>query len=207
MMELYESSISGNSHKARMLLSFLNLKYESVSIDLKVREQKTDEFLKKNPFGQVPVLKDKDAVIRDSHAILIYLALEYGKKEDWFPSSSVEAAHVMQWLSTSANEVSRGPAALRAHHKFGRTINLEDATSVTSNLLKILEDQLKHGPWLIGNKITIADIAIYPYIALAHEGKVDLTPFPKILDWLKRIEKLPGFVSMDGIESNKKILD
>ncbi|TGL95164.1 glutathione S-transferase [Leptospira barantonii] len=199
MIELFESSISGNSHKVRMLLSFLNLKYESISIDLKEREQKTEDFLKKNPFGQVPVLKDKDAVIRDSHAILLYLALEYGKKEEWFPSSAVNAAKVMQWLATSANEVGRGPAALRAHYKFGRPINLEEATSITNDLLKILENQFTESLWLVGNKITIADVALYPYIALANEGNVDLKPYTNIRAWLKRIEELPGFVTMVGI--------
>ncbi|MCG6168105.1 glutathione S-transferase family protein [Leptospira sanjuanensis] len=200
MIELFESAISGNSHKVRMLLSFLNLKYESVSIDLKGKEQKSEGFLKKNPFGQVPVLKDKEVIVRDSHAILVYLALEYGKKEDWFPGSSFEAAKVIQWISTSANEVGRGPAALRAHHKFGRKIDENEALSVTNDLLRILENQLEQDPWLIGDKITIADIALYPYIALAHEGKIDLKPYEKIRAWLKRIESLPGYVSMEGIE-------
>lgn len=199
MIELFESSISGNSHKVRMLLSFLNLKYESISIDLKEREQKTEDFLKKNPFGQVPVLKDKDEVIRDSHAILLYLALEYGKKEEWFPSSPVNAAKVMQWLATSANEVGRGPAALRAHYKFGRKINVEEATSVANDLLKILENLLKESSWLSGDTITIADVALYPYIALAPEGNIDLKPYTNIRAWLKRIEALPGFVTMVGI--------
>lgn len=199
MIELFESSISGNSHKVRMLLSFLNLKYESISIDLKEREQKTEDFLEKNPFGQVPVLKDKDEVIRDSHAILLYLALEYGKKGEWFPSSPVNAAKVMQWLATSANEVGRGPAALRAHYKFGRKINVEEATSVANDLLKILENQLKETSWLSGDTITIADVALYPYIALAPEGNIDLKPYTNIRAWLKRIEALPGFVTMVGI--------
>lgn len=94
----------------------------------------------------------------------------------------------------------RGPAALRAHHKFGRKIDENEALSVTNDLLRILENQLEQDPWLIGDKITIADIALYPYIALAHEGKIDLKPYEKIRAWLKRIESLPGYVSMEGIE-------
>ncbi|GGY83229.1 glutathione S-transferase [Cellvibrio zantedeschiae] len=199
MIELYEFDISGNCHKVRLLLSLLNISYQSIELNRTEREQKSAEFLAKNSFGQVPVLKDGDLIIRDSQAILVYLARAYGE-EKWFPNDAVQAAEITQWLSTAANEIAHGPAALRAHHKLGRAINLEAANQITQNLLNILEAQLAHKDWLATDNLTIADIAVYPYIALANEGKVDLADFPAIRKWLGRIEKLDGFVSMAGIE-------
>ncbi|MBM9502240.1 glutathione S-transferase N-terminal domain-containing protein [Leptospira sp. 201903071] len=201
-MELFEFAVSGNCHKVRMLLSMLNLEYTSRIVNGAEREQKSENFLTMNPFGQVPVLKDKEVVIRDSQAILVYLAIEYGK-EEWFPISGIGSAKVMEWLSTAANEVARGPAALRSHYKFGRPLNLEEATAISNQLLHLLEIHLEKNFWLVDKKPTIADLAMYPYIALAPEAKIDLKPYDKIRQWLQRVESLPGYVSMPGIELQK----
>ena len=198
MIELFEFGLSGNCHKVRMMLSLLRLDYKSHAVNGAEREQKNAEFLSMNPFGQVPVLKDGDTVIRDSQAILVYLARAYGD-DHWFPADPIKAAEVTAWLSTAANEVVRGPNALRLHYKFGRTINLDEATSTTANLLSVLNQHLAHHDWLATEMISIADIAMYPYIALAHEGSVDLSPFLSVENWLGRIEMLNWFVSMPGI--------
>jgi glutathione S-transferase len=202
MIELFEFGLSGNCHKIRMMLSLLGLEYKSHAVNGAEREQKSADYLAMNPFGQVPVLKDGEKIIRDSQAILVYLARAYGA-EDWFPTDAAKAAEITAWLSTAANEVARGPNALRLHHKFGRAINVEEATSVTENLLKVLNQHLEHREWLANNTITIADIAVYPYIALANEGKVDLTPYIHVENWLGRIEMLSGFVAMPGIQLRK----
>jgi glutathione S-transferase len=199
MIELFEFGLSGNCHKIRMMLSLLGLEYKSHAVNSAEREQKSAEYLAMNPFGQVPVLKDGEKIIRDSQAILVYLARAYGA-EDWFPTEAAKAAEVAAWLSTAANEVVRGPNALRLHHKFGRAINVEEATTITENLLKVLNQQLAHREWLATNTITIADIAVYPYIALVNEGKVDLAPYIHVENWLGRIEMLSGFVAMPGIQ-------
>lgn len=199
MIELYEFPLSGNSHKARLMLSLLGLQYQSHVVNGAAREQKTEAFLALNPFGQVPVLKDGDVVVRDSQAILVYLARAYGA-EHWLPTEASQMAAVAGWLSTAANEVSRGPGDLRAHFLLGRDINVENARAVTGNLLAILDTRLKQNLWLATENVTIADIAVYPYIALAHQGKTDLAAFPAISQWMQRIEKLPGYVAMPGIQ-------
>lgn len=198
MIELFEFGLSGNCHKIRLMLSLLRLEYKSHLVNGSTREQKSEEFLSLNPFGQVPVLKDGDTIIRDSQAILVYLARAYGD-DHWFPADPTQAAQVAAWISTAANEVTRGPNALRLHHKFGRAINLDEATAITNNLLAILNQRLEHHDWLATDTVTIADIAIYPYIALANEGYVDLAPFLHVENWLGRIEMLSWFVSMPGI--------
>ncbi|MDD2932831.1 MAG: glutathione S-transferase N-terminal domain-containing protein [Methylotenera sp.] len=198
MIELYEFALSGNCHKVRLMLSFLELNYTSIAVNGSVREHKSSEFLAMNPLGQLPILKDKDIVIRDSQAILIYLAHHYGG-ELWWPQDSEALAKISAWLFTVSNEIARGPNALRLHHKFGRKINIEDAMAVTETILNIMEDYLSNHDWIALDVPTIADVALYPYIALAHEGKVDLSHFSSTVAWLARFKALPGYVSMPGM--------
>lgn len=194
-MELFEFAMSGNCYKVRLMLSLLNLKYESYLVNGSELEQKSEAFLAKNPFGQVPVLKDGNVILRDSQGILVYLARVYGEAH-WFPNDPAKAAEVVAWLSTAANEVSRGPGALRAHYLFGRSINLEETKSVTENLLSILDNRLTRYDWLVTDSVTIADIAVYPYIALSNQGKVDLYQYSNIRKWLNSIERLPRYLPM-----------
>lgn len=194
-MELFEIAPSGHCHKIRLFLSLLQVPYQSVQVDVANLQQKSAPFLKMNPLGQVPVLKDGETVVWDSQAILVYLARQYAAPS-WLPLDAVGLSRVMEWLSTAANEVARGPSTLRVHYKFGRAIAMEDAQQVTTVALQILEQHLKSADWLAAEHITIADIAIYPYIALAPEGKVDLTPYPSICLWLSRIQALPNYVGM-----------
>ena len=107
----------------------------------------------------------------------------------------------MAWLSTAANEVARGPNDLRLHYKFGRQLDLAAARQTCERLYGIVEQQLLASGWLVGDHITIADIAVYPYIALSPEGQIDLTPYPGLRQWLERIQALPGYVGMPGMYS------
>jgi len=197
-MELFEIAPSGNCHKIRLFLSLLQVPYQSVQVDVAKLEQKSEPFLKMNPFGHVPVLKDGASVVWDSQAILIYLARQYATPP-WLPLDAVGMARVMEWLSTAANEVAHGPSALRVHYKFGLAIAMEQAQQLTAAVMKILEQHLKAEDWLAADHITIADIAVYPYIALAPEGKIDLTPYPAICQWLGRIQALPNYVGMPNM--------
>ncbi len=198
MISLYEFALSGNCHKVRLMLALLGQDYRSVLVNGQQKEHKSAEFLSKNPFGQVPVLQDGDTVIRDSQAILVYLARTYGA-ENWLPQAPAAMAEVIAWLSTAANEVSRGPSALRSHHKFGRAINPLEAEIICDSLLDVLQSQLSRQDWLVGAQVSIADIAMYPYIALAPEGEVDLSGYPAVTAWLSRIQALPGYVGMPGM--------
>jgi glutathione S-transferase len=198
MITLYEFAFSGNCHKVRLMMSLLNIDYKSIPVNANEKEHKSETFLKMNPFGQVPVLTDGDATIRDSQAVLIYLARKYGN-EQWLPIDPVKLAQVNAWLSVAANELFNGPALLRVHHKFGRTIDVETSKRITADLLDIIQQRFANNPWLACEHITIADIAIYPYIALAPEGKIDLNLYPAVTAWLSRIQALPGYVGMPGM--------
>jgi glutathione S-transferase len=191
-MKLYHHPLSGHAHRARLFLSLLDLPHELVEVDLASGAHKKPEFLALNPFGQVPVLEDEGVVIADSNAILVYLAKKAGRN-DWLPEDAVDAAAVQRWLSVAAGEIAYGPAAARLITVFGAKFNPEEVIGRAHTILGRLESRLSQSDWLVGNGPTIADIAIYSYVARAPEGNVDLSSYPAVNRFLRRIEALPGF--------------
>ncbi len=198
-MKLYESAVSGNSFKVRLFLSLLGREFESVPVNLAAGESRTADFLRLNPRGQIPVLVDGPATVWDSQAILVYLARRYAD-ESWLPLEPLAMAQVMQWLAVSENELLFGLARARAVKRFGRPWDFEQCQTYGRTGLALLERHLGHAQWLAGAAPTIADLASYPYVALAPEGEISLTPYPNVLAWLGRVQSLPGYVSMEGIE-------
>ena len=200
MITLYGHEISGNSYKARLLLSLLNLEYEWVRVDLMKGEHKSPEYLAKNPFGQVPFLVDGEVQLADAQAILVYLARQYGG-EKWLPLDALSLAQIIRWLSTAAGEVRQGPENARLYYLFGAgtNINIERATQKSTFILTQLDQHLSDRTWLEFDHPTIADVAIYPYIALARDGKIDLDAYPHVLNWIERVKQLPGYIPMTGI--------
>jgi glutathione S-transferase len=201
MIKLYEVALSGNCHKARMLLSILGMPYESVGVNLAVGEQRTPQFLAISPFGQVPVLVDVDVAVRDSQAILVYLASRYGG-EQWWPQDPTLQARIASWLSTAANEIAASLAILRAHHKWNRPIDVAQAQALANKILPVIDAELTKSQWLVGNSLSIADLAIYPYVALAPEGQINLQSYTAILRWISDVQALPGYVGMPGMWGN-----
>jgi len=198
MITLYDITLSGNCHKVRLLLSFLALPYQTQAVNLVSGEQRSPDYLQRNPFAQVPVLNDNGQIIRDSQAILVYLAKRYGG-EQWWPDDAYRLAQITAWLSTAANEIANGPALLRVHHKFGRAIDTPKAQQTAEKVLGIIDHHLQSRDWLVGNSVSIADIAVYPYLALAPEGDIDIGTYTNIVAWFQRIRTLPGYVPMPGM--------
>jgi glutathione S-transferase len=200
MIKLYGHEISGNSYKAQLMLSLLNLDYEWVRVDLMKGAQKAPEYLAMNPFGQVPLLVDGDIQLADAQAILVYLARQYGG-ESWMPLDALPMAQVMRWLSTTAGEVRQGPEHARLYHLFGAgtNINIERATQKSELILTQLDQHLSTHTWLEFERPTIADIAVFPYVALARDGKINLDGYPQVLAWIERVKQLPGYIPMNGI--------
>jgi len=190
---------SGHSHRAELMLSLLKLPYEFRNVDLRRLEQKTPEFLALNAFGTVPVLDDGGVVIADSVAILVYLSLRYDPALRWLPADPVEAARVQRWLSVAQGPVFNGPATARIIKLFGGPGDHQRAITTAEKLLAVLEAELVLHPYLAGLYPTLADVAVYSYVARAPEGGVSLDAFAAIQAWLKRIEELPGFLPMAAI--------
>ncbi|MEM7522233.1 MAG: glutathione S-transferase [Pseudomonadota bacterium] len=193
-VRIHHFAKSGHAHRAALFASLAGIAHELVEVDLAGGEHKSPAFLKLNPAGQVPVLEDGATVVPDSNAILVYLARTYAP--DWIPSDIAEEAAVQRYLSLAAGEIAFGPAAARLITVFGAPIDPEFAKTVAARALTKLDAGLSGRDWLVGERPTIADVAIYSYTAHAPEGNVSLDPYPNVRAWLKRIEELPGFVPM-----------
>jgi glutathione S-transferase len=194
MRQLYGTRQSGNVYKARLMLALLALPYEFVPVDLAAKAQRSPDFLRLNPMGQVPVLQEDDLVIWDSQAILVYLARQYGP--DWLSLEPVALARVMQWLSVAANDIDQSFTALRRHYLLKLPLDVSRAEQRAQRLLQVMQAQLQTQDWLAGPQPTIADIACFPYLSLAADSRIDLAPYPQVQTWLERIQMLPGYVKL-----------
>ena len=195
-IRLYRFALSGHCHRAELMLSLLGLRYEVVDVDLRAREQKSEQFLRKNPLGLVPVIEDGGTTVADSNAILVYLATRHDGSGRWYPREAVASARVQQWLSLAAGPLAFGAAAARVIKVFGAPLDGDRAAPLARDLFGHLERHLEQRDFLASEHPTIADVALYSYTAHAPEGGIPLAPFPAIRRWLGRVEALPGFVPM-----------
>jgi glutathione S-transferase len=199
MIKLYGHEMSGNSYKVRLFLELLGISYEWIRVDLMKGEHKSPEYLSLNSFGQVPLLIDDETTLGDAQAILVYLARQYGD-DRWLPLDALPLAQVVRWLSTTAGEIRQGPENARLYHLFSATsINIESAHQKSVHILTQLDQHLSTHTWLEFDRPTIADVAIFPYVALARDGKIDLDAYPHVLAWIDRVKQLPGYISMVGL--------
>lgn len=199
MIQLYGHELSGNSYKAKLMLDLLKIDYQWNSVDVMAGAHKRSEFLAMNPFGQIPVLVDGDMVLPDAQAILVYLARQYGG-ESWLPLEAEPMSRIVRWLSTAAGEVRQGPEFARLYHLFKLTsIDIGRATEKSAFILDRLSDRLENREWLELGHPTIADVAVFPYVALARDGKIDLDSYPHMLAWIDRVKQLPGYMPMPGL--------
>lgn len=199
MIKLYGHEMSGNSYKVRLFLELLGINYEWIKVDLIKGEHKSPEYLSLNSFGQVPLLIDNETTLADAQAILVYLARQYGD-DRWLPLDALPLAQVVRWLSIAAGEIRQGPENARLYHLFGATnINIERAYQKSAHILTQLNQHLSTHTWLEFDRPTIADVAVFPYVALARDGNIDLDAYPHVLAWIDRVKQLPNYISMAGL--------
>lgn len=196
-MKRYDLELSGNCYKVRLFASVAQNRIEIETVDFQSGAHKRPPLIDLNPWGDIPILVDGDVVLRDSQAILVYLASQYGG-DGWLPRKPADLAQVMQWLSTAANEVQNGPASACLVDRFGYAIDNADTIKRSARILPLINAHLTKHQWLAHNCPTIADCAVFPYVALAPEGGVSLDPNPHIRAWIARITSLPHFTPMAG---------
>ncbi len=195
-IRIYRHPISGHCHRVELYLSLLGLPHELVHVDLMSGAHKQPAFLSKNAFGEVPVLEDGSVTLADSTAILLYLAERYDVDGRFWPRSPEARAEVQRWLSVASGALAFGPAAARKVRLLGVKLDYERAVALSGNLFTVLERELSARSFLVGASPTLAELALYAYVARAPEGDISLEPYPAIRSWLSRIEALPGFVPM-----------
>lgn len=168
-MKLYSLTLSGHAHRARLFLSLLGQPFETVEVDFASGQNRSPDFLAMNSFGQVPVLDDNGVIVPDSNAILVYLAKKLGRG-DWLPEDAEGAARVQRWLSVAAGPIAYGPCAARLVTLFGAGFDAAEVIARAHQILALIDAELSARDWLAAERPTIADVALYSYIAAAPEG-------------------------------------
>jgi len=195
-MKLYNVAYSGNSYKVRLLLAQLGLPCEIIEVDILKGESRTPEFLKINPNGRTPVLDDNGFVLAESNAILAYLAC--GTK--FLPEDRQRWAPVFQWLffEQYSHEPYIATSRFLLQHK-PDTRERAAALAVRRDsgwaALKLMEGHLSKNDFFVGD-YSIADIALFAYTHVSHEGGFPLDDFPTIRAWIQRVKAQPGFIPM-----------
>lgn len=195
---LYGDSRSGNCYKAAWMLNLAGRGFEWIETDVMTRETRTPEFLAKNPNGRVPLLVLPDGrFLSESNAILIHLA----ESSLGLPSDTYERALVYQWLFFEQYSHEPYIAVARFILEFEKSADKQPERMVLlrnngNAALGVMETRLGQAPFLAGEQFTIADIALYAYTHVADEGGFELGPYPSVVNWLKRVESTPGFLTM-----------
>lgn len=199
MLTVHDNIESGNAYKVKLLLSFLNLEFRTIQYDVVNGETRTEDFINKyNKNGRIPVLEFEDGkCLAESNAILYHMA----QNSNYFPGNSWDQAKVMEWLFFE--QYSHEPFIAVA--KFILTMLPKD-TPRRSEIptlhekgyvaLQIMENRLSENNYLVGDMLSIADVALYAYTHKAHLGNFDMTRFEAINQWCKRIEAQPNYIKM-----------
>ena len=193
MYKLYDFRPSGNGYKVRLLLSQLGIPYEYIEKDILQQETRTPEFLAINPNGRIPVLElEPGLYLAESNAILIYLS----EGTPYLPPDNLERAYVMQWLffEQYSHEPYIATSRFLMHYKDDTEQNRDIIAQKQAPgyaALAVLEARLAEHPFLVGNRYSIADMALYAYTHVADEGGFELGRFPAILAWLTRVQAQP----------------
>lgn len=194
-IRLHRMALSGHCHRVELFLSLLRLPYEVIDVDLGAGAHRQPDFLARNPFGQVPVIEDGEVTLADSNAILVYLAQRHAPGT-WLPADALGAAEVQRWFSVAAGPLAFGAASARVIALFGRPDDPVPARQRAQAMLAVMEGLLARREWLAAGRPTLADVAMYSYVATAPEGGVALAPWPAVRAWLARVEALAGFLPM-----------
>ncbi len=203
MMRLYDHVDSGNGYKIRLLLSWLDIDYDYRHIDIFNDASRTPEFLARNPIGRIPTLVQDDGdALGESGAILYYLA----EGTPFWPDERRARADVLKWMFFEQYSHEPFIAVLRSWSRHGEMTDEKraqwaDKEARGYQALDVMEQHLSAHTFLVGDTPTIADIALFAYTHVAHQGGFDLSGYPGINAWIARIEALPNHVSITAAQA------
>jgi glutathione S-transferase len=197
MLRLYDSRLSGNAWKVRILLTQLGLPFERVTLDLAKGAASEPAFRAKSRFARIPVLELEDGrTIVESAAIMLYLA----EGTQFLPNDRFLRAEVTSWLTFEQADLLRALALPRFYHMRGiaeqmatRIADFQEAAYVA---LGKADAWLSSRTWLVDERYTIADIGLFGYVSMADQGGYEMQRFPAIDAWLARVKAQPGWVPL-----------
>jgi glutathione S-transferase len=194
-MKLYDYAASCNCYKVRLLLSQLGIDYERVPVDIFNGETLTEEYGRMNPARTTPVLETDDGrYLQESNAILVYLA----RGTALLPDDPYELAQAMRWLIYEQTDVIPMIGGLRFRLLAGR-LEPDDPRAIRRReggreVLRLLDEHLATRDYFVGDRYTVADIAVYGYTHRTDEAGIDLDPYPHVRAWFERVESQAGYV-------------
>ena len=197
-MKIFGDSGSGNCYKIKLLAALLEIQHEWIHVDILAGGTQTPEFLNKNPNGKIPVVELADGrCLSESNAIINFLA----SGSSLVSSDPYEYAKVQQWQFFEQYSHEPFIAVARFIAKFlglpeERKAEYESKQEGGHKALRVMEQQLQQTPYLTGNQLSTADIALYAYTHVAGEGGFDLTGYCAVEAWLERIRSEPKYVAM-----------
>ena len=199
-MRLYNSQHSGNCYKVRLLLALLGIPYGRIELDVFDRSNRREILGGKNPALRVPTLElDDGRHLAESNAIIWYL----GDGTEYVPTDPLDRARVLQWMFFEQYEIEPNIAVARfwitllgEPEKYAT--ELEGKKAGGEKALAALEEGLDDREWLVGDVFSIADISLYGYTHVAHEGGFEMDRYPLIAAWLDRVAAMPGHVPIDA---------
>ncbi|MCG6872589.1 MAG: glutathione S-transferase family protein [Gammaproteobacteria bacterium] len=189
---------SGNCYKPQLLMSQLGMDFEWVELDLRAGASRTADFLAMNPNGKVPLLEiEPGTTLPESNAILWYLA----EGTPFLPEDRLERARVLQWMFFEQYSHEPNIATVRFWIAFlgnpeSHQQKIAECRPRGYAALDVMEGELARRSYFAGDRYSIADIALYAYTHVAHEGGFELDRYPAINDWLQRVREQPGHVPM-----------
>jgi glutathione S-transferase len=193
---LYNSPVSGNCYKVRLLLAHLDIPYERRTMDVVDRSNRPEVLGGLNPALRVPTLVlDDGRPLAESGAILWYLA----EGSRFVPEDAYERAQVLQWMFFEQYDHEPAIAVARFWLAYsGRAEEFADRLperqTAGRRALAAMDEHLAGRNYLVGDRLTLADLALYAYTHVAHEGGFDLAPYPAVRDWLERVASEPGHI-------------
>jgi glutathione S-transferase len=196
MLTLYDYLDSGNGFKLRLLLSQLEIPYRLVELDIMRGETRTPEFLARNPNGRIPTVQLEDGTfLTESDAILWYFA----DGTPFLPSERIARAQVLQWMffEQYSHEPYIATTRFILRHlpsDSPRRAEITDRKKRGHDALDVMEKHLATRRYFVGDRYSIADIALYAYTHVADQGTFDLTRYPNVLAWLGRVKDQPNYV-------------
>ena len=197
-MKIYGDIQSGNCYKIKLLTSILEIDHEWIEVDILANETQTEEFIKKNPNGKIPLLElDDGRCISESNAILNYLA----EGSDLVSEDVYEKAKMLQWQFFEQYNHDPYIAVARFISKYlglpkDRKEEYQSKQSGGHKALKVMEGQLLNTDYLVSNKMSISDISLYGYTHIADEGGFNMSEYPAIQKWINRIQSHQNYIGM-----------
>lgn len=197
MLRLYDSRLSGNAWKVRILLNQRKIPFERVTLDLAKGDLNRPEVAKKARFKRIPILEVEDGrTLVESSAILLYLA----EGSPLLPSERYLRAEITSWLFFEQFDLTRALGFPRFFKLRGVYEEQKEKVHFFQEIgyagLTKLEDWLSRHAFLVDDHYTLADLGVFPYVSLAHEGGYEMERFPGIKAWLSRIVSQPAFIPM-----------